>query len=296
MRSLLFTAVFVLLSTVASVQAGSALGIGLGYQTASMRWSNAGNIDGCCPDQRSESSWNDLTTLYLSGLLDVTIKKKLRLLGKAGYGAIVSGDQVDSDFNQQGSEVSRAENDSSDGSVFNLSFGIGYLLLDIKDDRVGKHLRIYPKVGYAYSGQKLVMQDGQQTVPYSASINGMDDSYETEWWGPWVGVLAEFELSPNSSFDVDAEYHVAEYYGDGVRKVRDDFEHHADGVGTVVRLSYRKRQSEKWEWVIGVEFENWTIEDGTHTDYLTDGTSFERNLNDVSYKSTGFIFQNKYHF
>ena len=288
--------VFTLLSAVEPLQAESVLGIGLGYKTASMQWSYAGNQNGCCPETFSETSWKDLGIVFLSGTLDAKAGHNIRLLGRADYGVIVSGDQFDSDNNQQGGEISRTENDGSSGTAYDLSFGVGYQLLEVTDNRVGKQLRLTPKIGYAYSGQRLTMQDGQQTRPVAMPINGMDDTFKTQWWGPWFGLLAELEISPDSSFHIDGQYHFADYYGDGVRKMRNDFEHHAAGVGYVFRLNYRKRQLKNWEWVIGLEFESWAVRDGTYTDYLSDGTSIERNLNDVGFKSRGVMLQTRFYY
>ncbi|UCG08955.1 MAG: hypothetical protein JSV83_10030, partial [Desulfobacterales bacterium] len=72
--------------------------------------------------------------------------------------------------------------------------------LEIYQLRFGKGLTadIRPVVGYSYHEQNLTITDGYQPIatpgitPPEGPFVGLDSTYETQWYGPWVGMDLRF--------------------------------------------------------------------------------------------------------
>lgn len=290
-----------------SVSAGTVetkVGIDTGYRQADLHWSIAGNSSGCCPNVLSELTWSDLQIAQIKGMFETTFNERIKLFGMLSYGDIFNGDNQDSDYNGDNRtfEFSRSNNDAGEGDLLDASIGIGFLLARFFDERAGREMRLYPKVGYSYHEQNLVVTDGFQTIPALGPFAGLRSTYETVWEGPWVGLALEFELSDSSYLGVEYQYHWADYTGVANWNLRSDlqhpksFEHTAEGWGHLFDVSYNKRVNKIWGWGLGLLIENWETNDGDDKVFLSNGSILETRLNEVVFTSWVLSFNFDFYF
>ena len=156
------------------------------------------------------------------------------------------------------------------------------------------------------------MTDGYQTITWAGgpplgSFDGLDSTYETQWWGPWIGFDMVVNIKklmayiPPLSIRAGYEYHWAEYYAQADWNLREDFrhpksfEHEADGTGSVMGVELRAHISERWSLTFGYETEEWSAEDGIDRVFLANGATISTRLNEVNWESTtaqlGFMFR-----
>ena len=297
-------AVLMMFSWVGSVAAlETQAGIELGYRQAELHWSIAGDSTGCCPNVLSELTWSDLRIRQIQADFETGIGQRSQVFGKIGYGQIIKGENQDSDYlgDNKTFEFSRSNN-SAEGDLLDLSVGVSVLLFRPVDTSVGRELRIYPMIGYAYHEQNLEMNEGFQTIPATGSFAGLNSTYETEWHGPWLGLALEFELSQSSYFGLEFQHHNVDYSAEANWNLRQDFmhpksfEHSADGWGNLVEISYHKQVDARWGWGIDLLMENWETEKGKDKTYFADGTVLETQLNEVVFTSWMLSLGFDYHF
>jgi len=303
---LLLLGFFVLLATAGpamAVSAGNrAFTLEAGYRWDELNWNIAGD-DGS-PNIISELEWEDLEIYQLrgGGKLDFGIGKapfSLCLKGSLAYGWIVDGKNQDSDFDGEDhtGEYSRTNNKSDDGNVLDVSAGIGPRF------HVSDTLAVIPLVGISYHEQNLTITDGFQTIPSTGSFEGLDSTYETQWYGPWAGIDAEFIPLKRLSLYGSFEYHWVDFEADADWNLRDtlahpkSFEHEADGNGIVLALGGRYDLTEQWAVHLNLEYRDWKAEHGKiRFFYADDGAERVQRLNEVNWESRSAMLGMTYHF
>ena len=277
--------------------------MGYGYRQDDMDWNVAGDIHGENPTILSELTWKNLLIHEFRLGIRADLKNSFYLKGSINYGVIVEGENQDSDFAEDNRqmEFSRSNNDAGRGSTLDSLIGAGYRLR-----LFSKSLSVIPLAGYSYHRQNLTMTDGYQSItwtggPSLGSFDGLDSSYDAEWWGPWAGIdlileMERFTKTPAPvSLYAGYAYHWATYYAEADWNLRDDFqhpksfEHEADGTGMVVNLGIRIHLYDRCSLTFGYETETWSTEEGTDRVFLTDGTVSETRLNEVNRHTEIFL-------
>lgn len=293
-----FTALFalaLLFSGAGTARAGGVdleLGFSSGYRIADLQWSIADNATGCCPDIRSELTWDNLVVLRSQADLELTLADHWYMTGRVGYGVIVSGDNRDSDYNGNGrtQEFARSENETADDDMLDTRIGFGYAFR-MGGDRVG--FSLMPLIGYAYSEQNLRITDGYQVIPATGAFQGLDSTYQTQWYGPWAGLDMGFRFRQRVRLNIGYEYHLTDYEAEANWNLRSDlahptsFEHSAEGSGHVFDLGVRVKLLDKPTLGLGVRgnasLEFWDTDAGVDRTYYANGTSAQTRLNGVEY-------------
>ena len=169
-----------------------ALSLSTGLRSDNLDWNIASNATGTStPNILSELTWDDLKIYQLALAFESRFaraangQKVLFMRAKASYGWIYDGKNQDSDYlgDNRTLEFSRSNNSADDGEVWDGSIGFGPRFTFATN-----HLEMMPLVGYSYHAQHLTITEGFQTVPPLGSFSGLDSSYDTEWYGPWVGL------------------------------------------------------------------------------------------------------------
>jgi len=277
---------------------------GYGYRQGQLDWNIAGNLQGENPNILSELTWENLL-IHESRLgIRTTLNRPLFFRGSIHYGVIVDGENQDSDYaaDDRELEFSRSNNTADKGSTLDGLIGIGYNLR-----LLSKSVNLIPQAGYSIHKQNLTMTDGYQTTtwlsgPPLGPFDGLDSTYETQWWGPWIGFDLVVNIKkfttylPPLSIRAGYEYHWADYYATADWNLREDFkhpksfEHEADGTGSLMGVDLWAHISEKWSFTIGYETEVWSAEDGIDRVFLANGTTISTRLNEVNWESTTFQF------
>jgi len=264
-----------------------------GYRVDDIDWNIAGNLFGTNPNVLSDLAWSDLEIYQVKAAARVTVREVLYLKGSLARGWIFDGTNQDSDFlgDNRTFEFSRSNNSADSGKVWDASAGVGYVV------PISERLRIIPLIGYSYNQQTLTLTDGVQTVSFPPStqplgpFSGLDSTYETEWWGPWIGLDMFFQASDKITLFSSLEYHRANYEAVADWNLRPDllrfrsFEHDAEARGFVVSLGAEYLLNGPWIIGLNVNYQDWYTSPGTDRVFLANGAVVATRLNEVNWDS-----------
>ncbi|MFK5926710.1 MAG: hypothetical protein QM483_08780 [Desulfuromusa sp.] len=297
--------------------------MGFGYRSDQLDWSISGDLDGGSPNILSELSWDDLEIFQIqaTGWLELGklpfLKRNSLVLANISFGKILSGDVQDSDYatDNRSFEWSRSVNDADQGLTVDLSGAIG----PIFELNKFKGFSITPLLGYGFNMQALSMTNGEQTIsnpfirwwffgsdaempPAVGKISGLDSSYTTYWYGPWVGTNIDYQANEEFKITVGAEYHWVEFFAQADWNLRSDFthpvsfEHESKGTGVVWNIKGQYTLNDNWSWLFSGNIQNWETESGTDRTFFTDGTVGLSRLNQVSWDSYALTTGVQYRF
>ncbi len=274
-----------------------------GYRVDQLDWNIAGNVEGNPVDVISELIWEDLEIYQVQFNNQTIIEDKFYFRGYLKKGWIQGGTNQDTDYlsNNRNNPWSQTINDSNDGSVFDLSLGIGYIFKPIH-----RKLSIAPAVGFSHHNQYLTMTNGYQTIAMVEELKGpfpgLDSSYRTNWIGPWIGMDITYNLTKLSRVIVSVEYHWADYYAKADWNLRSDFnhpksfEHDAVANGIVLNVNWNSEFYKNWYYDIDLGYQSWKTDAGIDRTFFSDGTIVETQLNEVNWESVAFMIGAEYKF
>ena len=295
----------------------SELVLSAGYRVDDFDWNIAGDIHGNSPNVLSELTWDDLEIYQLELYNKSIVREVCYLRGSLSYGWIKDGDNQDSDYleDNRALEFSRSNNDADDSDTLDASLGIGYPFT-FGSGFVG----LTPLVGYSYHEQNLTMTDGNQTItwisldpdfpdgPPLGPMLGLDNTYEAQWKGPWVGFDLIFTskdvhryLAQVEAY-VNLEYHWADYCAEADWNLitrfahPKSFEHDADGDGIVISAGWNVVWSYHWALNANFDYQDWSTDHGTDRTFFSDGSVEETRLNEVNWKSYAVMVGLSYRF
>jgi hypothetical protein len=258
----------------------------IGYRQDNLNWNIAGDTNGENPNILSELEYNDMVIhqVGLNAHIDVN---RVYLRGALYYGRIISGECIDSDYNEdnRNSMFSESKSEINDDNTFDLDLGIGYMFGFFR-----KRLRIIPLVGFAYHEQNLRVTNGTQTYG-TADLSGLNSTYQTEWQSTWVGVDLIMDMTHTIILTLSGEYHDADYSAEADWNLRQDFQHpvsfvhYADGEGTTLKAGLEKVLSKRW--IMGLNYikHDWSTDAGTDRVFFANGIISETRLNEVNWES-----------
>ena len=288
------------------------LDMGFGYRSDQLNWSISGDTGGENPNILSELKWENIKIFQIetTGWLKLGelpyLKRNSIVLANISFGKILSGDVQDSDYAVDGRsyEWSRSVNDADQGLTIDISGAVG----PIFELSQFSGMSITPLLGYGFNMQALSMTNGEQTIsdpairtlyfgndatspPAVGEISSLDSSYTTYWYGPWLGVNADFQVNQKLKLAVGIEYHWIEYFAQADWNLRSDFdhpvsfEHEASGTGVVWDIKGQYQFNKKWSWLISALIQNWETESGIDRTYFSDGSVGKTRLNQVNWDS-----------
>jgi hypothetical protein len=269
-----------------------------GYRKDNLGWSVAvGGVN-----VASEVRWKEtvIAQLRLAGKL--TLGNDWLVRGIYSTGAVRSGHNQDSDYagENRTQEYSRSNNKTG-GAVRDLSIGLGrkVRLLDFSDGGV---IQVVPLAGLSIHQQSLTMYDGFQTVPAHGAISGLQNSYDAQWKGAWLGIDALLELGKNTSLVSSLEYHRVDYSAVADWNLRSDlahpasFKHAAKGYGALLSVGACYRSSRNFLMTASFERQKWYTYTGHDQTNFSYGATVHYILNPVNWDSKAFSLGAVYQF
>ena len=294
-----------------------------GYRSDQLDWNIAGDLDGSNPNVLSELTWEDLETFQVqaNGWLELGelpfLKRNTMLLGNISFGKILGGNVQDSDYavDDRGLEWSRSVNGADKGMTADLSGAIG----PVWQPSQVAGMTVTPLIGYGFNMQALYMTDGNQQMsdpfirllffgidaelpPDEGPIAGLDSSYTSYWYGPWLGLNVDYAANDRIKLTLGFEYHWVEYFAQADWNLRSDFahpvsfEHEAEGVGIVWSFKGRYQLNAEWAMLLRGKIQTWEAEQGTDRTYFSDGGVSVTRLNTVSWDSYALTTGLEYRF
>ncbi|MEZ4485458.1 MAG: hypothetical protein R2864_13010 [Syntrophotaleaceae bacterium] len=288
---------------------GASLQLGSGYRSGELDWNIAGDSSGGNPDVLSELEWEDLDIFQTEASARIWVGSSripdlaLCLKGSAAYGWVLDGDNRDSDYagNNRTLEFSRSENSGDGGNTLDLSCAIG--------PQWGfrqQQFTIALLAGWSYHEQNLELSDGEQTIALDPSdlgpIPGLDSSYATKWWGPWLGTDLSWQLTDQMTLDGSFAWHFVEYEAEADWNLRSDlahptsFRHDAHGRGLTLDLALQYLLTDAWLVSLSYAYQDWQAKDGDSWTYAAGGSSSRTQLNEVNWSSHAVMLGLGYRF
>jgi len=271
-----------------SVEAPFEYALSTGYRTDKLSWSIAeGGVD-----VASEVAWNNTAIAQLRAAGRLNIGGDWLVRGIYSTGSVQSGSNRDSDYAGSGrtQEFSRSENKSG-GAVRDASIALGrkFHLFDLAS---GGALYLVPLAGMSIHQQNLTMYDGHQSIPFDSALPGLNNTYDTQWKGPWIGVDAWLRQGENVWLNASMEYHRADYSAEANWNLRADlahpvsFRHVAQGHGLLFTLGAAYQFSKNFLTNVAVEHQQWNTRTGYDETHFSYGTTNYYTLNPVSWGSS----------
>lgn len=276
------------------------LSLNAGLRRDDFDWNVAGDSSGSNPNVRTEVTWDDLTIFQIGTDFRADFRRKFHLRAGLAYGKILDGSSRQSDYlgDDRSSEFSRVTAASDDDRTLDAQIGFGYHF-SFSNDRIG----LTPLIGYAYNSQRLKMTDGFQVISdfgFSVPVGplpGLNNTYETGWRGPWLGLDLVFrpKLSPDAETGLQIAlglaYHWTDYSAEGNWNLHTNlgqptqFDHDAEGNGVDVTASVEWMIKKNWGVDFGFVYRNRHAANGTEKARFSNGSTIERQLNDVNWQS-----------
>lgn len=281
-----------------SVESPFEYALSTGYRRDDLSWSIAdGGVN-----VASEVSFKRTEIVLMRAEAKVHLWHEWLLRGSYATGAVRSGGNQDSDYagSNRTREFSRSDNKTG-GAVSDLGVGVGRRV-HLFDVASWGALYVTPLVGYSLHQQNMTMFGGVQTIPATGALNGLGNSYDTRWSGPWVGLDALFAAGRDFSLGATVEYHQVDYSAAANWNLRGDFSHPvsfnhvAQGRGVVALFSTSYRLSRCFLLNASFERQNWNTYAGYDQTHFAYGATNYYTLNPVSWDSTSFLFGAVYRF
>jgi hypothetical protein len=280
----------------------SDLSLKAGFRSDKLDWNIAGDTEGHNPNILSELIWEGVKIFEVKAGYRADLTKKQYLKLSFGYGWINDGDNQDSDYigDDRTLEFSRSNNDADEGSVWDISLGMGF------KNEVTPALSVNPAVGVSFHRQNLVIRNGHQTVaspgtPPVGPIDNLNSKYKANWYGPWAGLDARYEAE-KLAFTAGAEIHVARFMAEADWNLRTDldhpksFEHTALGAGIVTEAGAEYALGESWALTANAGYQRWRAFGGRDRTFFKNGAAADTRLNAVNWSSFVFSLGGVYSF
>ena len=278
-----------------------------GYRRDDLDWSIAAP-DGH-PNVLSELKWRDVEMATISTGTTLIFESNWLLNLDLLYGRIYNGDNQDSDYrgDNRTLEFSRSNNSGDEGSVLDVSVSTGYSwTVPFNPKSTYPNIEIRPQVGLSYYSQNFKITDGNQTLSTPAPEFGIDEAsplgpfpganttYDSTWFGPWVGLKSKLQFSESFTLAWNLEYHYANYDSTANWNLRGDLAHpesftnEADGYGLIGDIGGELRLKQNLSLNLEVRYQDWQADShGKQTVFLSDGSSVNQPFNGVYWKSFG---------
>ena len=262
------------------------ISLGLSERQDSLNWSIAGSTVNIL----SEVEWNHLKIRQLNTNATFHLPHHLNVAIDIQRGSIYSGENTDSDYNGNNRTLafSRAQNKGG-GDTNDWSIGLG------KDVNLAETVRLTPSIGWSQHQQNLTMINSFQVIPdyapYYGAVSGLNNSYDAEWKGMWLGITSQFLLPKQWILSTSLKYHRVDYTADANWNLRSEFmnplsfEHHAKGTGidATITASYPMTTYAKLQFL--TQYQTWKTSVGQDKTYFVSGTTLVYPLNQVNWHS-----------
>lgn len=277
------------LSMVAPAHAGleSYSAIGGAFRFDNLSWSTSEKNN---PSITQENAYDNLGIFQLQAQANAVWNRKIFMRGALDYGWIYRG-KHEGDFYDGQDEQAQINSDTG-GNVIDGTIGLGYMFR-VYDSFVNRSVYLVPLVGYSANIQNLEITDGKSAT---GQLSALDSTYDSEWYGPWLGLDASFEATDRSDAVLRLEYHWADFYAESDANLRDDLAHPksftqwADAQGYLLNAAFRHIFARQWVMGMEVNYQYWWSDSGTHKNYYSNGTSADATFNGANWNTFGIMF------
>ena len=272
--------------------------VGLGYRNDNIKWSVANDS----VDIASELNWNETGISQLLLGATVFLDKHWFLKGGFATGVVVSGNNRDSDYAGSNRTQEFSRSDSKSGGAtwdYTIAFGPRLDRFELSNEVT---FYISPMIGYSYNQQDLTIFDGEQKIPFSVPLTGLNNHYDARWMGPWFGFEILLVMYNQMSLVARTEIHSAEFSAQANWNLRNDFmhpvsfEHDATGAGLVNSISLFYNVSRNFLINSRLGYQTWNAQTGEELTYFSSGVVEKRELKRIEWDSMSISFGALYQF
>lgn len=244
--------------------------LGVGYRWDNLEWGAA------VGSELFNVKIEDDDSLLLSGGFRWSNDSNVYIRGKVDVGVFQDGDGEIATYDA-GPPITREKyfTDTDDGGLLDASLGVGYRF-DVPLQSSASFLRVMPLVGLSYHRQEFDLTDFAST-------------YESTWFGPWIGLDLELILDKQHSLLASVEYHWMDFEGDGDFGNAFQYEQDADGDGFAASVAYKYTISPQWYWTIGFQYSKFETDSGDWLFRSPSNVIVGVGLDEVEWESYAFM-------
>jgi hypothetical protein len=271
-------------------------GVSVGVRSDDTEWRTTGDPSNLNPGLQSSVTFDDLSSSSLIFDGEVIWADKIVMRGNFTTGGYNDGESTQSDF-LGGSEVSRLTASNDDSDFTDISVALGYQF------RLGPATRVVPMVGYGLREQHLEMQQGVQVLDPlgmaggTGPVAGLNNKYDTEWRGAWMGLHVEHDASERVngarrlSLYARGEYHFGDYELEADENLRPEVKHprsilqQANANGMVLTVGGAYYLTNTMRVNAGWNYQDWSTDKGLETTFYADGQEGAATLEEANWDS-----------
>ena len=277
---IVFLSLYSLNSTARKIE--STITYGIGERNTTVDWNIAGNLQGENPNIISELIWRNIKSKQLS-LGGIWTEGDYFLQASGEYGKVYSGENQDSDYSlddRQG-EFSRSVNNAGKDYMLDLELNYG------KSHVVSPKLKIDASFGYSIHRQHLKMYGGNQLIG-SASLEGLDSLYQSNWEGPQASVGMSYK-NKDDEYSLNYTHQDIDLNGHTNWNLRSDLKHPVSmtqagsGNGKKIVIGYEHAVSDFSSLSLTLSRYNYSAS-GVHTFHLLSSDPAQK-LNAVNWQA-----------
>lgn len=264
MHKLVFKCLLFLIAILIPLNAEICFDLGTSMRYDRLDWSIAASDND--PNILSELKWRNLKIFQIEGQISYSFCSDYFIRLDGDYGWIYDGNVTDADYHGDNRTdiFSLSKSRADKGHVWDASLGLGYTL-----DFSTETLTFTPLIGISANAQYLTMINGElilNTIGFPlGEISGLHSTYDTFWYGPWIGLDTCWKPCKAYKLWSTLEYHFARYEGTGHWNLRsdiEDFHQIANGNGFLVKAGLLYNITDNWVAGLRGSYQIWTTKDG----------------------------------
>jgi hypothetical protein len=181
------------------------------------------NIGTTPSDILSELEWKNIKATQAALSTTVRLPYNFVVKGFYAYGNINKGLAYDADYNGQRDDLYLLSQSDINGSLRDMSIELS------EDYQLNSNVNTSVEVGWSKHQQQLNMLNGFQLVPSNAPFygpfKGLNNQYDTQWQGFFLGATLVWLKEANWQFEVSAKHHFWNYEAVADWNLRKEFAH-----------------------------------------------------------------------
>lgn len=263
------------------------LAVEAGVRSGSFAWRSG--EDGVANPPFS-ARWSDLRALTAGLRLSEAPGRPIALRLALTHGWVVQGDSRQSGFAPgTGEEVYRSENDGGGGWMADGSVDAGLTWAS-----PAGRWQCTPLLGFQDHLRHLRQRDGDQAIPDTGPYDGLDSTFDAEWFGPRAGVEVGYRWDAGTRLRLLGNMSLLWYRAHADWNLRSDLDHpesytqDGHGFGWRMEAALDLPSSSRWLWSLRAAWDGMRVTNGSDRIRVAAGPDMSADLTSVAEDAWSF--------
>ncbi len=256
------------------------LAVEAGMRSGSFAWKSG---DDGTANPPFSAGWSDLRVATAGLRLSEAPGRPIALRLALTHGWVVQGDSHQSGFESgTGEEVYRSENDGGGGWTADGSVDAGITWMS-----PAGRWQCTPLLGFQDHVQHLRQRDGDQTIPDTGPYEGLDSTFDAEWFGPRAGIEVGYRWDAGTRLRVLGNMALLWYRAHADWNLRSDLDHpesytqDGHGFGWRMEAVLDLPSSSRWLWSLRLAWDGMRVTNGSDRIRVATGPDMSADLASV---------------